>query len=85
MSARYQVVAPAVVLALPGGGERYLYRGALVEASAVAEASLTHALDLGLVRALPEPEPEPAAEPGAGGEDESGPTTGRRSSRSKAE
>ena len=93
MSARYQVVAPAVVLALPGGGERYLYRGAVVESSAVAEKSLKHALDLGLVSALPEPDPEPASEPvpvsepapeaEAGGE--GGPATVRRSSRSKTE
>jgi hypothetical protein len=46
---RLEVIGAAVVLGTSDGSERYLYRGAVVARSAFTKASITHAIDLGLV------------------------------------
>lgn len=67
-AASYTVVGPVAVAALAVGGERYLYRGAALDAAECTTESLTHLLDIGLIAAAPvEPsgnseELEPATE-----------------------
>ena len=67
-AASYTVVGPVAVAALAEGGERYLYRGAALDAAECTTESLTHLLDIGLIAAAPvEPsgnpeELEPATE-----------------------
>lgn len=48
----YKVTGGAAVLALRGGGERYVYRNDLVPASGYLKASIDHAVDLGLLTAV---------------------------------
>ena len=45
----HKVVGAAVVLATEDRSERYLYRGTVFPASAFTEASVAHAVELGLV------------------------------------
>lgn len=67
-AASYTVVGPCAVAALAEGGERYLYRGAVIAAAEYTEESLAHLLGIGLIAAAPvEPsgnseELEPATE-----------------------
>lgn len=49
------VKGPAVVLQLKGGGERYLYRGAIV-GDAYLASSVQHAVTLGLVSEVEVPD-----------------------------
>lgn len=43
------VLGAAVVLKTPDGGERYLYKGALVETGAYKPESIEHATTVGLI------------------------------------
>lgn len=47
--AGYVVKGAAVVLPTKGGSERYLYRGAPVDADAYTDEGIKHALDVGLI------------------------------------
>ena len=53
----YRVTGAAVVLALRGGSERYLYRGAIVARDAYLEASIDHAVSVGLLVVVEPVEP----------------------------
>lgn len=52
-AASYTVVSPCAVAALAEGGERYLYRGAVIAAAEYTEESLAHLLGIGLIAAAP--------------------------------
>lgn len=52
-AASYTVVGPVAVAALAEGGERYLYRGAVLDAAECATESLAHLLGIGLIAAAP--------------------------------
>ena len=52
-AASYTVVGPCAVAALAEGGERYLYRGAVIAAAEYTEESLAHLLGIGLIAAAP--------------------------------
>ena len=52
-AASYTVVGPVAVVALAEGGERYLYRGAVLDAAECATESLAHLLGIGLIAAAP--------------------------------
>lgn len=60
---RYTVTGPAVVLRTLGasGTDRYLYRGATVEARSFTKESIAHALGIGLIAKV-NSEEESAAE-----------------------
>ena len=53
----YRVTGAAVVLALRGGSERYLYRGAIVARDAYLAASIDHAVSVGLLAEVEPVEP----------------------------
>jgi hypothetical protein len=52
--ATHVVVAAAVVLRSKAGGSQYIYKGAPVDAEAFTEASVAHALTVGLIAEVEE-------------------------------